>query len=196
MFSLDVTVFYLDWEDIQLLAVVNNFGINANGGTAVSKGLEFTAAVYPTDGLSLSFNGAYTDAYLTQDTDPIVGGADGDPLSFVPEWSFGLNGDYEWTLMGDSTAYAGGTVGYTGDRPADFNNRAANGSNRELESYVTLNLRAGIDTGRWTFEVYGKNLADERGVTTINDVGALPNGAVGLGIIRPRTFGMTVGVSF
>ena len=46
-FSLDLSAFYLDWEDIQLFAVVNNFGINGNGGTAVSKGLELAASVFP-----------------------------------------------------------------------------------------------------------------------------------------------------
>ena len=52
-FSLDLSAFYLDWEDIQLFLVVNNFGINGNGGTAVSKGFEFAASVFPTSGLAL-----------------------------------------------------------------------------------------------------------------------------------------------
>ena len=47
-YALDLAVYYLDWEDIQLYALVNGFGINANGGTAVSKGFEFTASVVPT----------------------------------------------------------------------------------------------------------------------------------------------------
>ena len=47
-FSLDAAAYYLDWKDIQLFAVVNGVGINANGGTAVSQGLEFTAAVRAT----------------------------------------------------------------------------------------------------------------------------------------------------
>ena len=92
-FALDITGFLLDWDDVQLLAVINGIGLNANGGTAKSKGFEFSASAAPVEGLTLSLNGAYTDAYLTEDTDPIVGGLDGDPLSFVPEWSFGVDGD-------------------------------------------------------------------------------------------------------
>lgn len=194
--SLDLTAYYLDWEDIQLLAVVNNFGINGNGGTAESRGLEVAASVVPMDGLSVSFNGAYTDASLTQDTDPIVGGLDGDPLSYVPEWSFGLGARYEWSVMGESTAHVGGNLDYTGDRPTGFDNRAPDGSLREAESYVTVDLRAGIDTGRWSFEVYGKNLTDETVITSINSEGGLPNGAVGLGLSGPRTIGLSVGASF
>jgi outer membrane receptor protein involved in Fe transport len=70
------------------------YGINGNGGTAVSKGVELAASVFPTRGLALSLNGAYTDGKLTQDTDPIVGGKDGDPLPYVPKWSGALNADY------------------------------------------------------------------------------------------------------
>jgi outer membrane receptor protein involved in Fe transport len=195
-FALDLTAYYLDWDDIQLLTVVNNFGINANGGTAVSKGLEFTASLYPTDQFVLSLNGAYTDAYLTQDTSPQVGGMDGDPLSFVPEWSFGLSADYEWTVRGDSTAYVGGTLGYTGDRPYDFDEREADGSLSEISSYTTLNLRAGLRTERWNFELYGKNVTDEMGITSVGTGSTPASGRVDLAYIRPATYGLLIGVNF
>jgi outer membrane receptor protein involved in Fe transport len=192
-FSFDLTGFYLDWEDVQLLLVVNNFGINGNGGTAVSKGVEFAASAFPTSGLSLSVNGAYTDAELTQDTDPVVGGLDGDPLPYVPKWSFGLNADYEWTVKGSARAYVGGSLGYTGDRTADFDNRAADGSIREAEGYTTLNLRAGVYLGRWSVELFGKNLTNDMGITSISSPGLLPNAALGLSLIRPRSIGVSVG---
>ncbi|HLU07463.1 MAG TPA: TonB-dependent receptor [Woeseiaceae bacterium] len=195
-FGFDVAAYYLDWEDVQLLAVVNGVGLNANGGAAVSKGAEFAATVRPTDNLTFSFNGAYVDAYLTQDTDPVIGGIDGDPLSYVPEWSYGLDGSYEWFLKGDSAAYVGGNVGYVGDRPADFSNRGPGGSIREAEAYTTLNLRAGIDFERWSVELYGRNLTDEQGINNIQSEGGLPNGAVGLNLIRPRTIGVAVGARF
>jgi outer membrane receptor protein involved in Fe transport len=46
-FSLDLAGYYLDWEDIQLFLIVNNFGINGNGGTASSKGFEIAPARSP-----------------------------------------------------------------------------------------------------------------------------------------------------
>jgi outer membrane receptor protein involved in Fe transport len=196
LFALDVAAYYLDWDDIQLFAVVNGFGVNANGGTAVSKGLELTTAFMPTDDFVLSFNGAYTDAYLTQDTDPALGGLDGDPLTFVPQWSFGLSGDYEWAVRGDSTAYVGGTLGYTGQRPIGFDQRESDGSIREAGSYTTLNLRAGLRTERWNFELYGKNVTDETAITSVGTENTPGTGRVDLGTIRPQTFGLLVGVSF
>lgn len=191
-FSLDLSAFYLDWESVQLFLVVNNFGINGNGGTAVSKGLEFAASAFPASGLAFSLNGAFTDAQLTQDTHAIVGGKDGDPLPYVPEWSLGLNADYEWTVRDRARAYVGGSLGYTGERTVQFNSRAANGSLRKADSFVSLDLRAGVYFGKWSFELFGKNLTNDLGVTSIGPAGTLPNGALGLGLTRPRTIGVSI----
>jgi iron complex outermembrane receptor protein len=191
-FSFDLSGYYLDWEDIQLFLVVNNFGINGNGGTAVSKGFELAASAFPASGLALSLNAAYTDARLTQDTDPVVGGPDGDRLPYVPKWSLGLNADYEWTVKGSSRAYVGGSLGYTGDRTVAFDNRAADGSIRRADGYVTLDVRTGVYFGRWSVGLYGKNLTNEMGITSIGEAGPLPNGALGLGLIRPRTIGVSL----
>lgn len=195
-FALDAAAYFLDWEDVQLLAVIDGFGVNANGGTAESKGIEFAASFSPTDGLQLALNGAYTDAELTQDTDPIIGGLSGDRLSYVPEWSYGLSADYEWAVRGDSTAYVGGNLGYTGDRPAGLGNLDPNGNLRMIESYTTLNLRAGVEVGRWLFEVYGKNVTDELGINSISNVDEAVTGRVETGIIRPRTYGVKIGLNF
>jgi len=195
-FGLDVAAFYLDWKDIQLFAIINSVGLNANGGKAVSKGLEFTASARPVSGLSMTLTGAYTDAYLTEDTDPVVGGLDGDPLPWVPDWSLSLGADYEWSVFGGSTAYVGGRVAYTDDRTAEFSNRDANDDIRRADSYTTLDLRAGIDMGKWSVEIFGKNLTDKLGINDIVEPGLFPNGAVGLGVIRPRTIGIVLGARF
>jgi len=198
-FSLEVAAFLLDWEDIQLLQVVNGFGINANGGTAESQGLEFTATAR-SGGFNVTFSGAYTDAELTEDTDPLVGGFDGDALPFVPEWTLAVGGDYEWNAFGDATAYVGGQVAYTGDRPADFGNRIdpldPTSPRREAGSYTTVDLRAGVLWESWSIELYGKNLTDENGITDIIAPGNYPNGAGAISLIRPRTFGLAFGLRF
>ena len=207
-FALDVAAFFLDWEDIQLFQVVNDFGVNANGGTAESKGIEFTATARTQGGFSFSMMGAYTDAELTEDTDPdgagptpdLVGGFDGDPLPFVPEWALGLSGDYEWSVFGDSTAYVGAQISYTGERTASFADRVdltdPTSPLRELDSYTTIDLRGGVLFDRWSIELYGKNLGDEDGITAFESPGTLPNGAAGLAVIRPRTYGLALGLRF
>ncbi len=195
-YSLDVAAFFLDWKDIQLFAQVNGVGINANGGTAESQGVEFTATAIPLSGLTLTLSGAYTDAKLTQDTDPLVGGLDGDPLPFVPEWALTLGGDYEWPVFSNARAYVGGQIAYIGDRTATFDNRNAAGDIREADSYTAGDLRTGIIWDRWSIELYGKNVTDEEGITDIEAPGNFPNGAVAISTIRPRTIGLSLGVHF
>ena len=195
-FSFDVAAYLLDWEDVQLFVNINGYGVNTNGGTAKSKGIEFAAGYYPREGLRVGFNGAYTDAYLTEDTPASVGGSNGDPLPFVPEWSFGADADYEWALDSEKTAYVGGNLSYIGDRPASFDNVDSNGAVRDAESYTTLGLRAGIETDKWSVELYGKNVTDEMGITSIGAGDEGVTGRVNLGVIRPRTFGVNVGVRF
>lgn len=192
--SIDLSVFYLDWKDIQLFALVNGFGINANGGTAASKGAELTASFIPMTGLTFSLNGAYTDAYLTKATSPAVGGLNGDSLPYTPKWATALRGDYDWNVSG-ATAFVGGGLSYTGDRTFDFTTRtSAGGDLRTIGSYVTLDLRVGAEVGRWSLELYGKNLTNETGIASVAGAGALPNGAVGLAYIRPRAIGVSLGV--
>jgi outer membrane receptor protein involved in Fe transport len=196
-FGLDIAAYYLDWKDIQLFVRINDVGLNANGGTATSQGVEFTATANPVAGLSFTFTGAYTDAELTEDTDPVfVGGLDGDPLPWVPDWSLGLGADYEWNVFTDAKAYIGGLVAYTGKRTDDFQNRDANGNIREIDSYTTLDLRTGILWDRWSIELYGKNVTDEEGINDIENPGIFPNGAAGIALIRPRTIGLSLGARF
>jgi outer membrane receptor protein involved in Fe transport len=193
-FSMDVAAFYIDWEDIQLFAVVDNFGVNINGGTAVSKGIEFSTSFAATDALTFSFNGAYTDAYLTADAG--AGGQDGDPLNCVPDWSFGLSGDYEWNLSSGSTAYVGGTLGYTGERPIGRALPSSNGNVKYLSDYSTLGLRAGLDTGKFFYEIYAKNVTDELGIQAVSTTNIAWTGNVEIGFLTPRTIGATAGVRF
>ena len=47
--TLDFAVFHISWQDIQLFARVNNFGVNVNGGDAKSDGFELTATAFLTE---------------------------------------------------------------------------------------------------------------------------------------------------
>lgn len=194
-YSLDLSAFHIDWEDIQLFTQVNNFGVNINGGSATSNGLEATFTARPSSELTLSLNAAYTDTELDDDTGPLVGGVKGDQLPFTPEVSVGVNADYEWSVAADATAYVGGSLRYLSDQTGafDFDFRTTNGRQREIPSYEVLDLRTGLIFGRYTFELYAKNLTDSDGRTSTGTLGTYPNGALGTGVIRPRTFGLAFG---
>ncbi|HKS56642.1 MAG TPA: TonB-dependent receptor [Steroidobacteraceae bacterium] len=195
--SLDFAAYYLDWEDIQLFANINDTGVNANGGTAVSKGLEFTLATAPAEGLTVSLNGAYTDAYLTKPTDPVVGGLNGDRLPFVPKLSLNLDVDYQWPVFGTSNAYVGASARSLRDQVAAFDQRNPNGSQLEVPDYEVIDVRAGLLLDRWTIELYCKNVGDEIGRTSLaGDPGTFPDDAYASGVIRPRTIGLSATVGF
>lgn len=194
-FSIDLAAFHIDWKDIQLFAVVNDFGINTNGGKARSDGFEFTAIVRPTAGFNVSVNGAYTDAKLRDDAPPIVGGLDGDRLPFTPKYSIGVNSDYEWSIGGAARAFVGASLRFLSKQPANFDPEyvAAYDRQRYLASYDVVDVRAGIDFGRFSIEAYARNLTNADGQTSAGTLGNVPNGAIQTGVIRPRSFGLTFG---
>ena len=195
--SLDASVFYLDWKDIQLLAVINSFGVNANGGTAVSKGVEFSLTARPTAELTLAASGALTSARLTKDTDPVVGGLKGDRLPYAPKWSLTLDGDYERPLQNGLSGFAGATLSFVGEQSPGFDPAYQAVYGRfQIPSYARLDLRAGLRKDRWTFEIYGKNVAGSRGLVNVNAFGQLAAGALGVTPIRPRTLGASLTAEF
>ncbi len=81
-------------RDIQLFEVVDNFGINANGGTARTQGLEWNFAYLPVQGLTFQWTGAFTQAKLTSAA-PDLNAVSGAYLPYVPKWSTALDGEYK-----------------------------------------------------------------------------------------------------
>jgi outer membrane receptor protein involved in Fe transport len=197
--SIDVAAFLVDWKDIQLLEFISPYGFNANGGTARSKGLEWTLGLTPVTGLTFTLTGAYVDAYLTSPA-PAAGGNEGDPLPFAPKWSTSLDGAYTWHAFGQSNAFVGATWSYFGSRFSDFS--ATPGATGlvpdvrpELPSYNTVNLRAGLENDRWTFLLYCRNVGDTRGITYFENSGT-PNFGGAVSYSQPRTLGATVTARF
>lgn len=90
---INLAVFYIDRKDIQIVGLTSGLSYLATGGTAVSKGLEFSTLYSPVDCLHFGLNAAYTDARLTEDVPSLVG--------LSGEWSAALTADYELVLGGD-----------------------------------------------------------------------------------------------
>jgi len=191
----ELSAFYIDWSDIQLLVRVGNFGVNSNGGGAESKGLEGTFTLTPAEGLTLSLNGAYIEANLTSDTGSLLGGKSGDRLPYSSPVSGSFAADYRTTLGNDLGLFYGGNVQFTGRRRSDFN---ATFGQTSLPSYSTVNLFAGVDHGKLRAEVYVKNLLDDRGIISFGGIGSTPGGAnaAQAAVINPRTIGLTLSARY
>lgn len=198
LWSMELAAYHINWKDIQLFEVVNQTGINANGGKARVNGLEFSGALRPVRGLTLATNGAYTNAKLEQDTPPATGGLAGDPLPWVPKWSGALHADYEFPMSAGIGGFVGASLDYIGKRNAEFNQRHPDGSLIKIPSYTQVDLRGGVNLGRFTIEAFVHNLFDKGGITDAFgfDGTTFPNGAAAVSVIRPRTIGLTLTGNF
>ncbi|HVR90323.1 MAG TPA: TonB-dependent receptor [Novosphingobium sp.] len=196
-FSMDLSVYHIDWSRIQLLTTLQTtagpFNFNGNGGTAQSDGAELTLVSRPAPGLVLSAVGAYTNARLTAAA-PAAGGLKGDRLPFTPEFAVSVNGDYRWSLGGSTDAFFGGSLRFLSKQVGGFDTtyRATYGRRASIPSYEVIDLRAGLDFGSATVEVYAKNVGNSRGITSLTGLGQYPAGSIGTGLIGPRTFGLSV----
>ncbi|WP_226633908.1 TonB-dependent receptor [Novosphingobium profundi] len=199
-FGIEAAIYHIDWSDIQLLAVVNNFGVNINGTSADIDGAELTVTLRPVRGFTTTVNGAYTRAMLAGDTDPItLGAVKGDVLPYTPKFSIGVNSDYEWSIGEAVTASIGGSIRSLSKQSGNYDATylALYGHFPRVPAYAVVDLRAGIDFGRFSLQAYVKNLGDVRGVTSVlsqysSGLPYYPNAAIGTGINRPRTFGLSL----
>lgn len=196
-FSIELAGFHIDWSRIQLLTTIQTsagpFNFNGNGGKARSDGAELTAIARPTGGLEFSLIGAITHARLTEDS-PAAGGFDGDRLPYSPRYSVSVNGDYRWNVAGDTSAFVGGSLRSLSKQsgPFDVLYRTTYGQRSNIPAYEVVDLRAGADFGRFSIEAYAKNVNNADGKLSVTSLGVYPAGAIGTGVIRPRTIGLSL----
>jgi outer membrane receptor protein involved in Fe transport len=214
--AFDGSIYYVDWSNILILSTANSaagpVGVNSNGGRARSLGAELSLTVRPARGLTFVGTGAYVSAKLLDDTLPpggglnLTGGLAGDELPYTPSFTGNISVDYEWTLGGTAEAYVGANIRYVGEQTAGFSAayRTAFGRRIEIDGYETVDLRAGIDFGRFSVSAYVRNLFDAYGVTSAGGYPFTVPAAIGgqgvpllnVSTIRPRTFGINAGVRF
>jgi iron complex outermembrane receptor protein len=193
IFSMDLAVFHVNWQNIQLLEVVDDYGINENGGTARSQGVEWSFGYVPAHGLKFQWVGAYTDAKLTSPA-PSLDADSGASLPYAPKWSTSLDGEYEWDAFAGYKGFVGATWSYVGSRSSDFaSSSAAIPGQVVLPSYNTTAVRLGLENDHYTVMLYGKNLSDARGITNYSSSGSPYNT---VSVIQPRAIGLTLSAKF
>lgn len=130
-------------------------------GDATLWGAELELAYRFTDSLLWQLNGAYTaseyDDYEFNFVTPVAGYSQmaGNQTPRQPKWSG--NSSLIWDLNAfGKPAYVRGDVLYQGEAFADESNLA------KIDDYWLLNLRAGIELGAVTVELFSTNLTDEK----------------------------------
>jgi outer membrane receptor protein involved in Fe transport len=190
----DLSAFDIEWHDIQVVANIGGFNTTTNAGAARSKGFEWSVAYAPFGGLTLNWNGAYTDAHLTEATPTSVGGVAGSRLPGVPLWQMSIGAQYERRLLADYSGFIGLNWRFMGRRFADFE---PVGSRQEMPSFRILDLRAGVQGSTWSVSLYAKNVADAIAINYLTretfQGGLGPQSA---SLYTPRTIGFSVTKDF
>lgn len=186
---LDLTAFYIDWNDIQLRLTSGQLNYADNAGNARSYGFEASATLRPFAGLSLTSSLTYLNAKLSDpfDPDPSAPGpvvAAGSTLPGASKWQMSNvlgyevdEGDVKWSLLlshryvsrAPGALVAGTTL-----------------SGAEQGGYHLFNVRAGVSEGRYGVTLFIDNLGNSRGITSGT---AEPLEQF---VVRPRTFGVTL----
>jgi len=198
LLSYDVALYQIDWTDAQVLSSASGPAgpvfFTGNAGEARSRGFEWSFGLTPAQGLTLGWNGAYTEAELTQSA-PGIGGAKGDALPFVPKTTSALNVDYA-RPVGETTVTVGASWTRVGERFGAFNSSPFVSNHPRLPKYDTIDLRAGVAFSRYKLDALVRNASDEQGITSYrNGTGfVFPSGQAD--IITPRTFVVRASASF
>ena len=189
-----------------------------NAAQTSAEGVELELFASPTD--RFRFSGAVSylhsryDDFLTKDPlDPrnVSGGAPagnpatdfvppsgvpdvqlaGNPTRNSPDWAWTLHGEYDFglpagmlTLMGD--------VSYKDD--VYFTEFARLLEGQKAYTILDLQLRYVSGDGRWSAELWGKNLTDEEVASSTFQLATAR--VIGVTYMPPRTYGLTVGYNF
>ena len=192
--SVDVSAFDIDWRNIQLSTSIGGYSVVSNGGTARSDGAEWELDYALARGVTINLNGAYTKAYLTQATPASVNGRVGDRLPLVPLWQTSAGVEYEHPLGDEYSWFSGLSWRFSDDRYGDFSN---SGPRQEMPSVNIFDVRAGLESSRWSLKAYVKNLGNRLAVEdTFSETLAGNSGVLNATVFTPRTIGLELTVRF
>lgn len=174
--QLNFSAFYYDYTDKQLRAktAAPPFGILdvlQNIPKSSIRGLEISANVRPTRGLTVDLAFSYIDATIDKfvgiNGSGLAGDFAGTPIPYTPKYQVSLNPDYRFPLNSGMSAFLGASVNYRSDAIAVVggginlptvvpNNKPA----ARIDDYALVDLRAGVsfNQDRMRLWVYGKNV--------------------------------------
>jgi len=199
--SVDLAAYYINWHDFQLKVLQGCYdGFVTNAGDAKSEGVELSVQARPARGLTITAQGSYNDAQLTQNLPPTAAylyAVAGEQLPYSIRWSGGLTANQDIPFCDTWTGFVGGGLTYVGSRYGDFASSATS-PRAQIPGYTTLNLYTGVRHESWLVNLFINNAADKRGIVGIA-AGELqignPGGYYGT-VIPPRTVGLSVARNF
>ncbi|MDQ0607369.1 iron complex outermembrane receptor protein [Variovorax sp. W1I1] len=191
--SLEAALYDIEWSGVQQPTRSGGFVFITNAGAARIKGSELTLNWKPSKEWRFTANAAAIDARLTEDAKGI-GATAGTRLPHTPRFATTLGVTRNFSIA-DHPAYVGISARYTGKRDAGYRGSTALPS-IAMPAYTLVDLQAGIDFKRFSVSAYVRNLANKRGIVSIETgLNANPN-LVTAALVPARTIGFNVNVPF
>ena len=213
----NLSVYTIDWDNIQFQmpytqqfnGLVNCYNVS---DAVTAEGYEIDLAAQATENLDVGFNFTSMDAKWNVDANDCLSAADlaatfddsgngtgdgtgilaGDSMIGVPDHSGSAYAQYNFSngLFGSDSAFIRADIMFQGTVPTNDDDPAINQAN---PSYELVNINGGIDFGRYSINVFVRNVFDEEAHLSLfqgfqQDNRVTPS--------NPRTFGASFTYNF
>jgi outer membrane receptor protein involved in Fe transport len=209
--NINGAVFYYKYSDKQVRGRVNDtvYGLlekMVNVPKSSVFGAETDIEALPFRGLRLSLAATYLkskvkdtfsqtpDGFAVYNAQGFTGDFKDAELPFTPKFSGSLDAEYEWTMGSNYSPFIGTTVYHQGSQNATFASSSLPAPDFVLNSYTTIDLRAGLRAAdnKWTVTAYCHNLTDKFYATSVNFYLDAYERFTGM----PRVYGLSAHVNF
>jgi outer membrane receptor protein involved in Fe transport len=191
--SLEAALYDIEWSGVQQPTRSGAFTFVTNAGAARIKGGELTLNWKPSKEWRFTANAAAVDARLTEDAKGLEAKA-GTRLPQTPRFAATLGATRNFSIA-DHPAYVGISARYTGKRDAGYRGSSVIPS-MKMPAYTLIDVQAGIDFKRFSVSAYVRNLANKRGIVSV-ETGLTGNpNIVTAALAQSRTIGVNVNVPF
>lgn len=190
--------FLSDYSNLQLRAGVPTGGaIITNAAEARIKGIELELVARPGPMTRLTGNLAYTDAKFTsfptaRDTLDRPVDATGNKLPRTPDWQFFVQAEQDFALGGDLMLTAEANYRWRDRIYFFFTDQTAQPWQDPANGEIGARLTVKPNDERWSFSIFGTNLANARIINTAAVTFSYPQ----VGLNKPRVIGASAAFKF
>jgi outer membrane receptor protein involved in Fe transport len=198
----NLAAYFISWRDIQVQAnrLSDQIQFATNIGGAESYGIEYELSARPFHGLSITLNGSYNHARVTDLTpqEAAMSGAVLGARLASPHFQGSETIRYDFALSPRVNAYAAANLSHAGSFPNQFPNVPGRPTLRSptydfTDAWANVNLYAGATVGRLNLTFYVENLLDDSSVTYIHPESFIDGRYARM---RPRTVGVRANYQF
>ncbi len=207
----NIDAFYIKWNSIAQNVPLVSSGLNfeTNAGNAQSYGIEFETRGAITNSLTGGLSGSWVRATLDDgivvNGHQVLGTYSGERVPGTPGYNLDLDAKQTFEISDTMSSYFRVDIPWVGESLGNaigpyygpLNGYTVNPANPDYKrpSYVTLDASLGLDYGRWSFELFGKNLTNNNKIIQRPDIqgSSVPGyGLNYLGTFVPNTQGFTL----